>query len=227
MEVNTILNADCVVGMRDIPDNSIDLIVTDPPYLMKYKTNYRKNKEHKFCSEIKNDDNEDLIMNYIKECYRILKDNTAMYMFCNSNKVDFFKQQLEATGFTIKNMIIWVKNNWTAGDLIAQYGKQYEIIFYVNKGRCPIRGKRLTDVWEFPRVSGKAQLHQNQKPIELIMQCIEKSSDTGAIVFDGFMGSATTAVACIKTGRNYIGFELDKEYYDIAIKRINETQQND
>ena len=227
MEANTILNTDCIVGMRDIPDNTIDLIVTDPPYLMKYKTNYRKNKEHKFCSEIKNDDNEDLIANYIKECYRILKDNTAMYMFCNSNKVDFFKQQLEATGFVIKNMIIWVKNNWTAGDLMAQYGKQYEIIFYVNKGRCPIRGKRLTDVWEFPRVSGKAQLHQNQKPIELIKQCIEKSSDTENIVFDGFMGSGTTAVACLKTGRSYIGFELDKEYYDIAIKRINETQQND
>lgn len=227
MKVNTILNADCVVGMRDIPDGSIDLIVTDPPYLMKYKTNHRKNKDHKFCSEIPNDDNEDLIINYIKECYRILKDNTAMYMFCNSNKVDFFKQQLEAAGFVIKNMIIWVKNNWTAGDLKAQYGKKYEIIFYVNKGRCPIRGKRITDVWEFPRVSGKAQLHQNQKPIELIEQCIEKSSDTGAIVFDGFMGSGTTAVACMNTGRNYIGFELDKEYYDIAIDRINNTLQND
>ena len=58
-----------------------------------------------------------------------------MYMFCNCDKVDFFKQELENAGFKIKNMIIWVKNNWTAGDLKAQFGKQYEIIFLVNKGR--------------------------------------------------------------------------------------------
>ena len=76
-----------------------------------------------------------------------------MYMFCNFDKVDFFKQELQKY-FTIKNMIVWVKNNWTMGDLEAQYGKQYELIFYVNKGRRKINGKRLTDVWELGRVAG-------------------------------------------------------------------------
>lgn len=220
MDLDIIYNEDCIVGMQEMPDDSVDLIVTDPPYLMKYKTNYRKDKHHKFCSEIAGDDDQELINTYIKECYRIMKNDSACYMFCNSNKVDVFKRQLEKVGFNIKNMIVWVKNNWTAGDLKASYGKQYELILYVNKGRRFINGSRLTDVWEFPRVSGSKQLHQNQKPVELIKQCIEKSSDPGAIVFDGFMGSGTTAIACIDTDRHYIGYELDPEYYKVANNRI-------
>ena len=179
-----------------------------------------KDKHHKFCSEIDGDDDPELIKTYIKECYRIMKNDSACYMFCNSNKVDVFKRQLEKVGFNIKNMIVWVKNNWTAGDLKASYGKQYELILYVNKGRRFINGSRLTDVWKFPRVPGSKQLHQNQKPVELIKQCIEKSSDPGAIVFDGFMGSGTTAIACIDTDRHYIGYELDPEYYKVANNRI-------
>lgn len=220
MELDVIYNQDCIEGMKKIPDESIDLIVTDPPYLMNYKTKHRKDKHHKFCSEIEGDDDQELIKNYIKECYRIMKNDSACYMFCNSNKVDVFKRQLEKVGFNIKNMIVWVKNNWTAGDLKASYGKQYELILYVNKGRRFINGSRLTDVWEFHKVSGSKQLHQNQKPVELIKQCIEKSSDSGAIVFDGFMGSGTTAIACIDTDRHYIGYELDPEYYKVANNRI-------
>src|SRR5699024_7671169 len=128
--------------------------------------------------------------------------------------------------FTIKNMIVWVKNNHTAGDLEAQFGKQYELVFLVNKGRAPFNGKRLTDVWNFNRVVGNSQLHQNQKPIELIERCITKHSNEGDVVFDGFMGSGTTAVACNNMRRKYIGFELDEGYYNIAQDRIkNHTQQ--
>ena len=211
---------DCLNIMKQIENEYVDLIVTDPPYLIKYKTNRRKNKDHDFCSEILNDDNEQLIIDYIRECYRILKNNTAMYMFCNCDKVDFFKQELENAGFKIKNMIIWVKNNWTAGDLKAQFGKQYEIIFLVNKGRKCFNGKRITDVWMFDRISGKKQLHQNQKPVDLLKQCILKHSDENDIIFDGFMGSGSTGVACIETGRKFIGVELDKKYFEIAKERI-------
>lgn len=225
MEVNTIYNEDCIAGMKNIESNSIDLVVTDPPYLVKYKTGRRKDKSHKFTKEILNDDNEQLLKDYIKECHRIMKDDTAMYMFCSSNKVDFFKQELEKK-FTIKNMIIWVKNNHTAGDLQSAFGRKYEIVFLVNKGRSKFNGTRLTDVWEFKRVAGKGQLHQNQKPIEMIEQCIEKHSNENDIVFDGFMGSGTTAVASVNTNRRYLGFELDKEYYDIASNRIDDNFLN-
>lgn len=221
MEINKIYNMDCLDGMKLIHDESVDLIVTDPPYLMNYKTNRRKEKKHKFCNEIMNDGNEELIKKYIEQCFRIMKKDTAIYIFCNSNKVDFFKKEIEKK-FKIKNIIIWVKNNHTAGDLKHQFSKKYEMLIMANKGNKKIIGKRITDVWEFDKVVGNKQKHQNQKPLELIEQCILKHSSENELIFDGFIGSGTTAIACINTNRNYIGFELDKEYFDIANKRIEE-----
>ena len=227
MELNKIYNEDCLEGMKRIPDGSVDLIVTDPPYLINYKTGRRKDKTHRFNDVILNDDNEQLITDYVKECYRIMKDDTAMYLFCSSNKVDFFKKELEKV-FSIKNMIIWVKNNHTAGDLESAFGRKYEIVFLVNKGQRKFNGERLTDIWEFPKVSSDSQLHQNQKPIELIKRCVEKHSNVGDVVFDGFMGSGTTAAAALDTNRNYIGFELDEYYFNVAEKRLkNHTTQTD
>lgn len=85
-----IYNDDCIKGMSNLKDNSIDLIVTDPPYLMDYKTNHRKDKTHDFCKPIAGDDDEGLIKSFIKESYRVLKNDSAMYVFCNSNRIDFF-----------------------------------------------------------------------------------------------------------------------------------------
>lgn len=219
MKINKIYNEDCISGMPNIPDKYVDLIVTDPPYLINYKTGYRKDKEHRFNKVILNDNNEQLIKDYIKECYRILKNDKAMYLFCSASKVDFFKQELEKY-FEIKNMIIWVKNNHTAGDLTAAFGRKYEIIFLVNKGKCEFNGKRETDVWQFDRVAGDSLIHQNQKPIELIKKCIIKHSNVGELVFDGFMGSGTTAAAALDTDRKFIGFELDEGYYKVCLERI-------
>ena len=209
--------------MREtIKDESIDLIVTDPPYLVSYKTNHRKNKDHKFCSAIKNDNNPDLINDYIKECYRILKPNSAMYMFCSCVHIDQFMKMAKDAGFNIKNIIVWVKNNWSAGDLQAAFGRQYEFILLLNKGRKPFNGKRITDVWHFDRVVGSKQVHQNQKPLDMIKQCINYHSDRGDVVFDGFMGSGTTAVAAKQLGRQFVGYELDKEYHAVATNRLNQ-----
>ena len=140
-------------------------------------------------------------------------------MFCSFDKVDFFKSEIEKY-FTVKNIIIWRKNNHTAGDLEAQFGKQYEMIILANKGRKKFNGERLTDVWDFKRVSSDKLLHQNQKPIELIKRCIIKHSNIGDIVFDGFMGSGTTALAALELDRHFIGTEIDDYYFDIAEERI-------
>jgi site-specific DNA-methyltransferase (adenine-specific) len=204
--------------MKQIPANSIDLIVTDPPYLISYKTNHRKDKDHEFTSEIANDNNPQLIVDYIEQCYRIMKDDTAMYMFCSADKADFFKQELEKK-FKIKNMIIWVKNNWSAGDLQASFGRQYEIVYLVNKGRKKINGKRLSDIWKFDRIVGNNQIHQNQKPLDLIKQCIEKHSDKGDLVFDGFGGSGTTAFASLEMDRDYFTVEYESKYCELISKR--------
>lgn len=226
--IDCVIEDDCRNVMRAIPDKSIDLIVTDPPYLKAYKTNYRKDRQHDFCSEIENDryeENKQLIQHYVAECYRIMKDDTAIYMFCSWDHVDFFKKLLSVF-FTVRNCIIWVKNNHTAGDLTCQFGLQYEMILLATKGRSQIRGKRLTDVWDNRRVYHARAFHQNEKPLPIIETCIAKHSDEGDLVFDGFAGSGTTGVACQALGRRYILVEKNPRYVQIALNRImDESKQ--
>ena len=153
-----------------------------------------------------------------------MKNNSAIYVFCSFDKVDFFKQELEKY-FKVKNMIIWKKNNWTAGDLKGQFGKQYEILFLANKGRKEINGKRFSDVWEFDKVVGKNQLHQNEKPTALIERCILSHSNVNDTVFDGFAGSGTTAIACRNLNRNFILIEKESKYIEIINKRLQKPIQ--
>lgn len=226
IQENKVYNCDCIELMQEMVEQNIkvDCVITDPPYLMSYKTGYRQDKEDRFCDVIPNDDNEKLIKDYILLCSQIMKDDTALYCFCNANKIDVFKQEIEKY-FSIKNIIVWVKNNWSAGDLQAQLGKQYEFCIYANKGRRVFNGeKRLTDVWFFDRCSGNEQVHQNQKPLPLIYQMLKLSTNVGDLVFDGFMGSGTTAVACKRLERNYIGAEIDEYYYNVCEQRL--AQEN-
>lgn len=212
---------DCLEVMKNIEDGSVDLVVTDPPYLCDYS---RHDNKSRFSKKIANDENTDknekMIRQYFKECYRIMKKDTAIYCFCNYKKIDFFKQELEKTGFNLKNIIVWDKQRNGMGDLKTTFGYSHEFILFASKGQPKIRGKRISDVWQFKRVSSKQQVHQNQKPTELLSLAITKSSDEGMIVFDGFMGRGSTGVACLNTNRNFIGIELDEGYFEIAKERI-------
>ncbi len=235
-----LVKGDCLEYMAGLKNESIDLVVTDPPYLIDYKTGRRKTQKrvnvysdpdagkdiiHKFETTIDGDNDPELISKYIAECYRIMKNNTAMYMFCNSNKIDFFVSELEKF-FTLRNIIVWVKNNHTAGDLKFAFGKKHEFIILVNKGEAKIRGKRIQDVWKFSKDLGSLTLHQNQKPVALIQQCIEKHSDEKEVVFDGFGGSGTTAIAARNAKRSFIVIEKDDEYFNVAFKRLNHGDQD-
>ena len=216
-----LINGDCIKEMQKLIDDGVkvDLIVTDPPYLMNYSTNRRKNKEHDFCKPILNDDNFELIKDIMPLLFELLNDGGAVYMFCNANHIDYFKQQVEQH-FKLKNLLIWVKNSWSAGDLKGAYAKQTEFILYAVKGRHILNGRRDSDVLYYNRVVGNEQLHQNQKPLDLCKFLINKSSQPNDVVLDCFMGSGTTGVACQELNRNFIGIELDAEYYEMAKQRI-------
>ena len=89
-----------------------------------------------------------------------------------------------------------------------------------NKGRSKFLEKRYSDVWYFNKISGKKQLHQNEKPVDLIERIIRNTTNEHDLVLDTFMGSGTTGVACKKLGRDFIGIELDEKYFEIAKNRI-------
>lgn len=218
MKVNKIYNMDCIEGMKMIPDNSIDLILTDPPYGIKYQSNMRK-KTKKF-SVLENDDNDLRFIAY-HEMFRVLKENSCCIVFASWKNFAQDYTELEKY-FSIKNTIIWVKKGGGIGDLKHSLSTDYEIAIVCHKGKCPIRGKREGSVWEIKKVNPNKMKHPTEKPNELFEKLIRKFSDEGGIVLDSFLGSGTTAVASINTQRNFIGFELSKEYFDIAEKRIQE-----
>lgn len=215
MEENIrLINGDCFKEIKLINDESIDLIVTDPPYGMDFQSHRRKDVYNK----IANDQNLDWISDFYKECFRVMKDNTAIYSFCSWHKIDCFKSEFEKY-FKLKNILVWVKNNHGSGDLKAGYAPKYEFILYGNKGRRCFEDKRYEDVLFFNKTGNN--YHPTEKPIDLIEFLISNSSKENDLVLDCFMGSGTTGVACANKNRKFIGIELDKGYYDISSNRIN------
>ena len=213
-----IYQGDCLEVMGGIKDKSVDLIVTDPPYLMDYQSNRRK-KEDRF-DKIKNDKgNYMLIHDYLEECHRIMKDNTAIYCFCSWHNVDFFKSEFEKH-FKLKNIIVWNKNNHGTGDLKGSYAPRHEFILFGHKGRTLLREKRIADVIDCAKTPSKKLTHPTEKPQELLEIFIKQSSDEGSIIFDGVMGTGRCGIDAKKLNRNFIGIELDEKYFNIAKGRL-------
>ena len=217
-----LINGDCLEVMQSLIDDGVkvDMILTDPPYLM----NYYRHTNNSNIKPILNDDNFELIQDIMPLLYELLREGGAMYMFCNSNHIDYFKQQI-SQHFNYRNILIWLKNGMGMGDLKTTYGKRTEFIIYASKGRHELNGRRDNDVLEYNKVPVKKSVHQNQKPLALLEFLINKSSQPNDTVLDCFMGSGTTGLACLQTNRNFIGIELDENYYKIAQERINETKK--
>lgn len=216
--INKIHNENCMNTMGRMKNKFIDLIVTDPPYGMKFRSNHRAKR----YGDIHWDDNLDWVNDFCAETNRILKADSHLYMFCSFHNVDIFKQSLERY-FTIKNILIWEKNNTSMGDLKGDYAPKYEMILFATKGRRLLNGRRDPNIVKFARTGNK--LHPTQKPVELISYLVNKSSKENDIVYDPFMGSGTTAEAAYTSNRNYIGSEIMTIYYEISLTRLDRLER--
>lgn len=280
MELNKIYNEDCLEGMKRIPDNSVDCILTDPPYM------YLKNQklDRPFDEQA-----------FFAECKRVLKKDGFIVLFGRGTSFYRWNCILADMGFTFKEEIIWDKINTTSPLLplsrkhetisIHSIGRKtilrskvpYEeirinddskvvgdakrIISYIRNNDIDVLKKEIDNGLIYNRkrthkthVSTQSgfcscneaiscinsikngcnerdiisllrdhysAIHPTQKPVRLIERLLAIISCEGDIILDPFSGSASTAIACINTKRNYIGFEIDQEYYDLSIKRIN------
>jgi site-specific DNA-methyltransferase (adenine-specific) len=226
-ETNKVYHQDCIAGMREMvtAGQQVDCVITDPPYLINYKTNMR-DYEHKFKHAILGDSDPELIREYFDLCYKLLKQDKALFTFCDIDKIDVFKQFLVDAGFTLRSTIIWWKGGGGMGDLKTTFAPDYEVIIHANKGTAEILGKRYGSVWVTNKIHQSDLLHQNQKPLDLMYKLIRAHTVEGDLILDGFMGSFTTAVACHKTQRKFVGFELDPYYYQVGMDRMKaETMQ--
>ena len=238
VEVNKIICGDCLEVMKGIPDKSIDLVLTDPPYGINYRSNMRRDK----FDFIKNDNNLDWLPDWVKETYRILKQNTSLYCFTRWDVYPTFYQCISEY-FNIKNCIIIkrLKRSF-GGDLKSSFSYSYDMIIYANKGKkCfektkyrlannhsrhgekPYKGYifRYEDlIIDCPASERKDIQHPTQKTIDINKFFISLSSKENDIVLDPFLGSGTTAVACRELNRRYIGIEISEKYCEIARRRI-------
>lgn len=215
MSIN-IIHGNCFEEMEKIDDNSIDLVLTDPPFGMSFQSSRRKEKHKK----IENDDNLVWLPGWCKELKRICKEDSHLYIFCSWHKVDVFKQEIEKH-FSVKNIIIWEKNNHGSGDLVGDYSPKYEMCIFINNGK-KLNNGRHPNIIKAKKTDN--ELHPTQKPVNLMEFLIEKSSEQGDLVLDTFSGSGSTAIACHNTKRRFIGFEIDKQWYNTSIKRLLQHQ---
>lgn len=218
---------DCITELKKLPDKSIDLIVTDPPYPITKKgcagntggmmatkaTMQGKIFEHNSidCSE------------YAPEFFRLLKDGSHCYVMSNHVNLINMLNTFTGVGFHFIKSLIWNKGNKLMGRF---YMSQYEYILFFRKGKgVQINHCGTSDILSIPNkkskdASGK-NLHDTEKPIELMEILIDNSSREGQIILDPFMGIGSTGMACKNLNRNFIGIEIDNTYFDIAQQRLN------
>ena len=212
-------HGDCLELMKNIPDGSVDLVLTDPPYGIDFQSNFRKNKFNKIENDIA------VNAEFLDECKRVLKDTGAFYCFTRWDVYPSWIEQIRKR-FKVKNCIVWFKRGGGLGDLKKGYIYNHEFIIYCAEKNHRLNGKRRNDVFEFAKDAPSTYVHPTQKPISLLKEIIERSSNEGGVVLDCFMGSGSTGVACVNTNRRFIGIELDDGYFNIAKKRIEEAYAN-
>lgn len=205
--VGAILLGDCVKVMREMPSAGVDLIVTDPPYLVNYHSRDGR------C--MPNDTNDAWLEPAFFELYRVLKKHSFCISFYGWNKVDSFFRTWRKAGFYPVGHLVWVKN-YHSSEHFVRYS--HEAAYLLAKGRPDKPKTALRDVleWQYTRNI----FHPTQKPIMALAPLILAFSSVGDIVLDPFCGSGTTALAARTLGRRYIGIELNRKYCETARRRL-------
>lgn len=231
IELNKIYNEDCLEGMKRIPDKSVDLVVTDPPYQID-KTKAGGNSELAKSIQGMNDEITKLeITNgfdtlILDEFMRVMK-KPNIYIWCNHKQIPMYIDYFVNQNGCSFDIIIWNKTN-PAPLFNNKYMTDKEYCLYFRKGGyCqPVDYDRAKTVYFQPMnvKDKKLYKHPTIKPMNIISNLILNSSKPKDVVLDAFLGSGTTAIASINTKRNFIGFELNKEYFEIAQNRIEERQ---
>ncbi len=200
-------NHDCIEVIDEMEKESVNLVLTDPPYGIEYKSNH-----YKYENPHKSIYNDDVFFLPVNELWDKVSDNGSMFVF--------YSYKVPMVDGRIRNVIVWVKNNHTAGDLKGDFGNKYECIAFMPKDKFKLKGYRYSNVWEFNRIP--PGIHPTEKPVELLKRVIECSTDKEDVVFDPFAGSGSTIIACKLLGRRCIGVEIDKGYCDSIVRKLSQ-----
>lgn len=215
-----IIQGDCLDVLRSMPDASVDAVVTDPPYGIDYQS-ARRTDESKRLPRIKNDQTP--FVWFLKDAARVLRVGGRLLCFCRWDTAEAFRQAIAWSGLTIRAQIAWDREHHGMGDTRGSPSPRHDIVWYATNGRYEFASGRPSSVVRSQRISGQNLLHPNEKPVSLMASLAEHYSCGGETILDPFAGSGTTGVACVQTGRKFIGIEIDPGYCEIARKRIAEA----
>jgi site-specific DNA-methyltransferase (adenine-specific) len=210
--VNKIIQGDCLSVLPQLPSESVDLLLTDPPYGMRYRGK-------RWGKPMQGDADLSWFRPFIQEAYRVLKPNTHACLFCNEYGLATFRAEMAAAGFKVKRLLVWVKDQHTAGDLVGDYANRTEYLLFGHKGRRLLNGHRDANVLFFKR-AGRRRDHPTEKPVDMLRYLIEKSSAPGELVLDPFAGSGSICRAAKDLGRHFLGIEIDPTYAEIARRSV-------
>jgi DNA modification methylase len=231
------LHGDCYDLIKNIESKSVDLILVDPPYLISRDSNF-KNYSDKASKEIttkyggisidfgdwdKSELNWDLLF---KEYHRVLKDGGTLIIFYDIWKSNDVKVMADRYKFKQPRVCQWQKTNPVPINSKVNYlSNAIEYFFTFVKGKKPtFHSVYDNGVYRYPICHGKERYeHPTQKPLQLIVDIVNKHSNPGDVVLDTFAGTGTTAHACILTNRKYIVIEKDENYFNILKKRIEDS----
>lgn len=210
----------------------VNAIITDPPYGVSVQQ--KKNDGTSKHKKITNDNNLEWLPNWLNQCEQILHNNSTFLSFIASSTAHnlfIYKPK----NFTFRQELVWNKGNHCGGTGFCEgtWLYDFEPIYYFTKGVVYLNLERQSSILNFngyytganPRAVLRPN-HPTPKPVELLEYLIKKTTNKGDLVCDTFLGSGTTAIACRNTGRRFIGCELDSEYCDIIVNRLNEPYQS-
>lgn len=213
----TLYHGDCIELMKSMPDKMCNMVLTDIPYGL---PRYQSSKRFRVDRGNANIANFDLPL-LATELIRLVRE--SIYVFCGKTQISGLCDAMSNAGMTTR-LIIWEKTNpcpmngkslWLSGIEACVYGRFSKATF---NGCCK------NTVLRYPLQAGI--YHPTQKPIALMEELVLTSSNSEDVIFDPFMGCGTTGIVCVKHMRNFIGIEKEKEWFDVATKRINQEYQN-
>ena len=234
--INQIQQRDAIEGLKSLPDNSIDLVVTDPPYNIASRTRATL-QDGKIVSTMVAwgawdtfvpFDYDILIRQLISEAYRVLKPNGSFYMFTAREQNGHYVRLAVERGFTYRNQLVMIKKNPLPSFAKSNWRSGFEICMYLTKGKPAafnfLSQQECVNTFAYAN-SRKQTKHPTEKPLAFIKRLVDVSSRPGDVVLDPFMGSGTTAVAARELGRKFVGFDTSEEYVAMARNRLSSVKQ--
>ena len=247
---NKIINGDSLNELKKIPDESFDLIFSDPPYNLQLRNRLIRPDRSKVDAVNDKWDQfenfkvyDDFTMNWLSECKRILKKNGSIWTIGSYHNIFRVGTKIQDLGFWILNDVIWNKNNPMPNFRGTRFTNAHETLIWASKDKnskytfnyqslkCLNDDLQMRSTWNLPICNGNERLkekgkkvHSTQKPESLLHRILLASTNKNDLILDPFLGSGTTAVVAKKLGRIFYGIEKDKKYFNAANKRLKNTK---